>query len=232
MDKKDSIYGISYFVYTILITIIYSRLFVVPDMFSNLEGRFYAKVLYRTLFGLPINLLYVVPIFIILKIRKQGLRSVGIKKDKILKSIIIGTIAAMPMSIYTMAKMNYSIKVINPNILENIITFVELLIFVSFIEELMFRGFLQTRIQGLIKNKWLSMIVVGLIFSIFHIPAQRAYLEMSLTDFIIYNLLYLGPLVLSHIYYTALYTIDKSILAPVIAHTITNFVNELFILPK
>jgi len=55
------------------------------------------------------------------------------------------------------------------------LTFVLMLMTAGFTEELFFRGFLQTRVAVLIKSKWLAVLVVALLFGVYHLP--YAYLN-------------------------------------------------------
>ena len=55
------------------------------------------------------------------------------------------------------------------------LTFVLMMMTAGFTEEFLFRGFLQTRVAVLIKSKWLAVLVVALLFGVYHLP--YAYLN-------------------------------------------------------
>jgi membrane protease YdiL (CAAX protease family) len=55
------------------------------------------------------------------------------------------------------------------------LTFALMLMTAGFTEEVFFRGFLQTRVAVLIKSKWLAVLVVALLFGVYHLP--YAYLN-------------------------------------------------------
>jgi hypothetical protein len=107
-------------------------------------------------------------------------------------------------------------------------TFLYFLICIAFVDELTFRGFIQTRIRGIIKNKWLSIIIVGLMFAIMHIPFQMLKAKLPLIPFIQMDLGHLISTSILHIYFVYIYTRHNNIIAPTIAHALVGFVPYIF----
>jgi len=223
MDRKDGILSIIFYIYHMAITALFGML-VFKSEIPNI-GESYFQFQFYMLSSITI----IVPIFIILKVRGQKLNSVGIKKEKIMKSIFLGVIGSIPFSILNIIEPISSGKVLNTNITEVLWIFLNLLIHISLVEELVYRGFIQTRIQGLIRNKWLNIMVVGIMFGLMHIPFQMMVANMTVIDFIVYDLVHLIITTLMHIYLVYLYTRYDNILAPVIAHAIINFSYSIFI---
>ena len=48
--------------------------------------------------------------------------------------------------------------------------FVSMMLFAGFTEEFFFRGFLQTRVEALVRSKWLAVLIVALLFGVYHLP--------------------------------------------------------------
>ena len=53
--------------------------------------------------------------------------------------------------------------------------FLLMLMTAGFTEEFFFRGFLQTRMEALLRSKWLAVLIVALLFGVYHLP--YAYLN-------------------------------------------------------
>jgi membrane protease YdiL (CAAX protease family) len=50
------------------------------------------------------------------------------------------------------------------------ITFLLMMMMAGFTEEFFFRGFLQTRLETLVRSKWLAVLIVMLLFGVYHLP--------------------------------------------------------------
>jgi membrane protease YdiL (CAAX protease family) len=172
-------------------------------------------------------ILQTAPIFIIIKLRKQNIKSLGLKNYKIIKSVFLGIIFSIPFITPSIINaVNQGRKVLS---LSNLIwLFLYFLIEIAFAEELGFRGFIQTRIQGLIKVKWLSIIVVGIMFALMHIPFQMLKANMPISKFIINDSLHLATTCVIHIYLVYLYTRDNNIISTTISHTLIDFIPSIF----
>jgi membrane protease YdiL (CAAX protease family) len=48
--------------------------------------------------------------------------------------------------------------------------FVLMMLLAGFTEEFFFRGFLQTRAEALLRSKWLAVLIVSLLFGLYHLP--------------------------------------------------------------
>lgn len=225
----DGVYSIIYFLYYMVMIFLFGLLQFRTQTDEILRSYFSSGTFFRLIFYIPFVIISVLPIFLILKIRKQSLKSIGIRTDKILKSIIIGVIGSIPFAVLNMIGPISSGKTINPNIFDGLWTFLYFLICIAFAEELVFRGFIQTRIQGLIKNKWISIIVVGILFGLMHVPFQMIKANMPLVEFLLYDMQHLITTCIIHVYLVYLYTRDNNIIAPTIAHAIMNFAYAIFV---
>lgn len=50
------------------------------------------------------------------------------------------------------------------------ITFLLMMMMAGFTEEFFFRGFLQTRVETLVRSKWIAVLIVTLLFGVYHLP--------------------------------------------------------------
>jgi membrane protease YdiL (CAAX protease family) len=227
---KDGIISIVFYFYEMLIIYLFGVLMFKTSIYKNLESYFNVSngQFYKFIFYIPVMILEIAPIFILLKIRRQNIKSVGIKKEKALKSILLGIIFSIPLvSLPIINAINQGKKVLSLTSL--IWLFLYFLIEIAFVEELSFRGFIQTRIQGVIKIKWLGIVVVGIMFGLMHIPYQMIKANMSLSEFLVRDSGHLITTVVIHIYLVYLYTRNNDIISTSAAHTLMDFIPSMFI---
>lgn len=86
---------------------------------------------------------------------------------------------------------------------------------------------MQSRIFTLIRNKYAGILVVGFMFAIMHIPFQMFNAQMGFINFVMYDYPHLLITWVLHLYFVYLYTRNNELIAPVIAHTLINFVPSI-----
>ena len=224
-NKVDGILAIAYLLYMVAFLVL-SGLFLFRSSWGNQLFSWIKTIpISKILLYIPFVLIEAGPVFIILKCRKQSLKSIGLKKEKILKCILLGVLFAVLPTLWNMSALKFGNLL---NLPDALLTFVYLFFEIAFVEEVIFRGFIQTRIQGLIRSKWFSIILVGLMFSLMHIPFYAVEYNVSFAQRFQSDILHLAICFLMHIYYVYLYTRDNNILAPVVAHALVDFIPDLF----
>lgn len=229
MDRKDAIFGIVFYVFYMAIVYLFGLLMFKTKIYLNLGRHFKSKALFKLIFYIPNGIISLLPMFIILMFRKQSIGSIGIKRKNVFKSILVGLGGSVPFLLWNIAGAISNGMRINRNLADNLWNFLYYLICISLVEELVFRGFLNTRMRGLIKTGWINNIAVGIMFAILHIPFQMIKASMTPLDFILHDFTHLISTLLIHIYLVFLYSRDNNIIAPTIAHTIINFSYDIFI---
>ncbi len=103
----------------------------------------------------------------------------GLKREKLMKNILLGCIIALiDISVMTVFNVIIPLAVEGTGVLSNIglfeisqfITFPWQLIAVGISEELFFRGYFFTKFRKTGKSFWHSAVVTSVVFMIFHIP--------------------------------------------------------------
>ena len=226
-NKVDGILAIAYFFYEIAFAMVAGFFIFHTNLVEQLFSwsKIPTKAIFTIVLYIPIALIEAGPVFIILKCRKQSLKSIGLKKEKILKCILLGILFSIPPTLCNAFSMKFGNML---SLLDSFWMFVYDLFEIAFVEEIIFRGFIQTRIQGLIRSKWTSIILVGIMFSLSHIPFNLFKYNVSLVGFVTMNFRGLITTCLIHIYFVYLYTRDNNIFAPVVAHAIMDFIPVLF----
>lgn len=218
-EKLDGILAIFMTIYISIITIIFVYIIFKLgwlDIFaSNFENRLFA----RFIFYIPLALVELLPLFIILKCRNQSLKSVGINKNKIFRQIIIGISLYLPLFLLNWKYVNVAnMKSIS------IWSFLYMLIEIAFVEEIIFRGYVQQRLRGIIKNKYINLFIVAFIFGAMHIPVTLIQGNLSIIEVS----LSIIPKMIMHIYFVGVYKIgNNSVLSSTIVHSLNNFIMTL-----
>src|SRR5574344_1314670 len=132
------------------------------------------------LFGCIFN--FILPIVTIgfVKFKKQSLSSVGLYKGKWKISCACGIVLAC---IYFFD--NCISNLMNGASLisgKSIAIYVVYYLLVAVCEEIVFRGYISTRIYGLIHNRWLAIVFSGLLFVLMHFPYRLIAYGMSFYD--------------------------------------------------
>lgn len=225
----DGLFAIGYYLYLMVILYVFGVVSFKTDLMSNMY-RALPKMneqFVQNIYYIPVTIIMLLPVFIMMLLKKQKWDSIGIKGTKIAKSIALGILFSIPL---VAPSFHYAIlnnKKFIP--VENMIwLFLYFFIEIALVEEISYRGFIQTRIQGLIKSKWLSIITVGVLFALSHIPFQMVRADKSLLDFIVQDSVHLLLTCAIHIYLVYLYTRDNNILSAIVAHALIDFVPGMF----
>ncbi len=159
--------------------------------------------------------------------RKQGLSSVGISKNNILPSLsfglLLGAVALLfnngivPALLYGWPLAPVGSAFIN---------FLYQLAVIGFTEELVFRGYVQTRLYGLFKKDIPAMAVGGLLFSLMHVPFQLAS-GNRVPDAGFF--LWLVVLVFMHLLFNFIYRRHSVLWGVSVFHALNNTSGSLFI---
>lgn len=210
-DKKDGMLAILLFV---IIIIMYALLGILYKNNSFIKDNI--KII-----GCLFNLLLIIVTILFVKLRKQGLETIGLKGRWKL-SIILGGVLSL-FYFYC----NCLDHLINGEKLISITSILFLMVYfllVAICEEFVFRGFIGTRLNGLIKNKYIVIIVTGILFVVMHFPYRMTAANMSLTDF---DIGWLINLFIFHLIMNFIYMKTNSIYGSIIPHWISDLAYEI-----
>ncbi len=177
--------------------------------------------------GIEVNVGLAILCFLAIKLRKQSLSSIGFTKRNFKKSMLLGLILGLIVLIA-----NNLGNVIGGNEIRSLSIlmekFVYFLLVIALVEEIIFRGYLQTRIYGIIKKRIPSILIISFLFMIMHIPFQMGYANMNFITYIANNWITLCFTFLWHIIFNFLYMKYNSIIAPTIFHGFLDWSNYIF----
>lgn len=211
-ERKDGILAI---VSYILIMLLYYVMGVVYAK-QNLYLGYYANFFLATF------------CIIFVLIRKQSIKSIGFNRKNLLKSMLLGLILSSVLLIINLMSGilgGYQFDIVSILLQK----FGYYFFVIALVEEIIFRGFIQTRIYGITKNSVFAIMVVGFMFMTIHIPFQMGVAKMGLLTFIVNNYITLLFTFVWHFVFNFLYSKYNSIVAPTIFHTFMDWSNVIFI---
>ena len=169
--------------------------------------------------GIPVGFLIIVSCIALVLIRKQKLDTIGFTFKNIKKSLLLGVVFGI---LFPLLKIDYILngcKIISVN--KALYYIFYFFIVVALSEEVIFRGYIQTRIYGLIKNDILAVIVTGFMFYAMHLPYQMPVNGMEV------NLIDVVSKIIFHIIANFLYRKYNSLVAPTMYHGFLNWFGSL-----
>lgn len=163
-----------------------------------------------------------VPMIIWLKATDQKGPSIGLERSKLKESFSLGLKACTLVLLINIFKIPVVIESILGQKYGNPVLFVlYYLVIVSATEELIFRGFIQSRIKGLIRQKFIRTFFVGFAFAMLHIPMhiKDIFAFVSIYNICLYII----------IHFCLVYLHEKydNILAPIMVHALWNIIMML-----
>lgn len=174
--------------------------------------------------------IFLMIIGIYMKIRKQKLSSVGWTKDNLKQSFFLGLFYSLVfLVIFTGIHLIKGDLTPQKDIYEILYKIIYFLVIVAFFEEIVFRGFINSRMKGLIKNKTLSLVVTAICFSLMHFPFHAMNFENGMWGYIVRNFGYHLILCFVHLIFQYFFDQHSNLLAPVIMHFSFDFVQWLFV---
>ncbi len=215
--RKDAI--LSFILFGIII-LNYSILAVLQIKFEIVKDNI-------VLVGCIFNSLMIVITVLFIKLNKQTLDTIGISKGKWKNSIIIGIIFSFFL-FYNNCISNL-INGCNLISIQEILILLVYYLLVAVCEEFVFRGYIGTRIYGLIKKRWLAVFVVGILFIIIHFPYRMIAYGMTLSDLSIKNLNWIIDLFITHLVLNFIYLKTNSLYGAIIPHWMSNFAYNIIL---
>lgn len=175
--------------------------------------------------GCMFNVLLILITILFVKLRRQSLDTIGIYKGKWKKSCCIGMILAGILFFNNCG--SYLLQGKELIHIRSIFAYVIYFFCVSLCEEIAFRGYISTRIYGIIKTQWIAIMVTGLLFIIMHFPYRMIVYGMSLKELTINNMFWLIDLFVTHIVLNFIYTKTNSLYGAIIPHWISNLASNI-----
>ncbi|SFL98995.1 CPBP family intramembrane glutamic endopeptidase [Halanaerobium salsuginis] len=166
--------------------------------------------------------------------RGENLTTIGFNLKNGFKSIVMGIV----LGIVIIVTVNYDFITMfaygfNSSdfkfLLDN---FIYYFFVVALVDEIVFRGYVQTRLYGLFKNQFAAILAGAILFALLNIPFQLAYTETGFSELGFYFTFYWRNLAVPfglHILLSLLYKRYNSIYGPIICYTLITWSGTLFL---
>jgi len=220
-SKIDLLLSLVLYVSLILMYYILGKIFTSDDITLSSELVF-------TSTGI-VSILTIAIVMILCLLRKQRLSSIGFSMVKAKKSLLCGFILIIGIVVLFLTVTTLLKCILRSDINMMIMRFFYYLLEIAFVEELVFRGYIGTRLYGSIKNKALAISITGLLFTFMHLPFQMLMANMSIFEYVAANWVNLILIFLMHLIFQALYAKYNSIIAPTLFHFIWDYVQWFII---
>lgn len=173
------------------------------------------------LVGCIFNFLIICITILFIKLNKQSLETIGLCKGKWKNSILMGILLAS--FLFYNNCLSHLINGSHFSTLQEILMLWVYYLFVAVCEETVFRGYIGTRIYGLIKQRWIAVFMAGVLFIIMHFPYRMIAYGMTLSDLTIKNLSWIIDLFVTHLVFNFIYLKTNSLYGAIIPHWMSNF---------
>lgn len=191
-----------------------------------LMGQIYAdKGVYL---GVLVNLVLGSLCIAFILLRKEKMMTIGFTKNNAFKSIILGGILGILVVIgNNVMNIVWARQLVQiQSIIANLVYY---MLVISLVEEVIFRGYIQTRIYGLVKKPLFAIILVGILFMLIHIPFQMGQAKMGLFAYIQRSWITLIFTFIWHVVFDFLYRKYNTIYASTVFHGLMDWANYLFL---
>jgi len=101
------------------------------------------------------------------------------------------------------------------------------LVGIALMEEMFFRGYIQTRLYGIFRKDISAVSMGALLFALMHAPFQLGY--RGIEAFGLFFMIGLATTIVWHIAFNLLYTRYYSIYGPIVFHALMNWSNDIFV---
>ena len=182
-----------------------------------------ANIFVLNLSQILIPLVLIAVFFCFFYCSKENIRSIGINSDNIWNSIGLGFAGGfLLLTIQTVLFMiqGKSISFTSPQLLNWVI-----FLFAAFEEEILFRGYIQTRLFGLINGQWIVSIINSVLFLSIHYPVK--WVVSGAVSFDVLSAVYIISLLALHFFCDAVYKRTNCLWGAVILHIIYNAVGAM-----
>lgn len=174
-------------------------------------------------------LIWVVPvIYIVKKIEKQSLETIGLTGKNLFKNVYLGwglgalfAFEGIVTNAFKYGGVSFAPESFAPF---DLLSLVVISFFTAFSEELVFRGYIMTRLADKLNNSFLANILAACLFALLHIPIAVYVLHYDMVDLISFEwVMFVLGVVNGY-----LFNKIKSLAVPVMSHSLWNLAIILF----
>lgn len=180
----------------------------------------YLPPLERTVEGIIINSCFTGVVLLLLAVKKQGVETVGLKGGNIRLSLILGIVlAAILFFCNCLSNLIFEDQVFIP--FKMILIYVIYFFTVGLCEEVIFRGYILTRLYGITRNVYIDILLSGILFVLMHFPFRMAAYGLSFFE-LVANIPYMADLFVTSLVFSFIRVKSDSLYGTIIPHWISD----------
>lgn len=180
----------------------------------------YLTVLGRTVSGIIINSCFVGIVLLFLAVKKQEVKTIGMKKGNIKLSLIMGIVLAVILFFCNcLSNIIFEGQVFVP--FKTILIYIIYFFTVGLCEEIIFRGYTLTRLYGIVRNVYIDILLSGMLFVLMHFPFRMAAYNMSFFE-LAANVPYMADLFVTSLVLSYIRVRSDSLYGAIIPHWISD----------
>ncbi|MCL2378930.1 MAG: CPBP family intramembrane metalloprotease [Defluviitaleaceae bacterium] len=175
----------------------------------------------RTIISSLITFCGTIPVFVFILVKRRGLSSTGIKKEKLLPALCLGMLVSLipiffggilPIFMYGATFVSFDIMLI----------YISFTLIVAASEDLVFVGFIQPRLSGFFKKELVAIGIGSILFGFMHIPnwIYEGTLVLDVFSILFVTVNWVGM----HFMFVAIFKRHFSIFPVIMLHTISNLI--------
>ncbi|MCM1263626.1 MAG: CPBP family intramembrane metalloprotease [Butyrivibrio sp.] len=174
----------------------------------------------KTVSGIIINSCFAGVVLLFLVIKKQGVETVGLKKGNIKLSLIMGiALAAILFFCNCLADIIIEGQAFIP--FKMILIYIIYFFTVGLCEEIIFRGYILTRLYGIVRNVYIDILLSGVFFVLMHFPFRMIAYDMSFLELAL-NVAYMADLFVTSLVLSFIRVKSDSLYGAIIPHWISD----------
>ena len=196
--------------------------YVIVMVASGLANLFFGL----SMMGSWLNLVVIVALLLLVLLRKERLSSIGIGGENLVKALCLGLLCgAISIVVQGIVPLINGCAFAPLNQIMN--RFIYQLVFIALAEEIVFRGYIQTRLYGMIKGEIPAIMTGALLFSVMHLPYM--FILNGVAELLtLQTLILLAFWFAMHIILNFVYRRTGSIFGVVLFHALYNTANNIF----
>lgn len=173
--------------------------------------------------------IWVLPVlYIVKKIEKKSLETIGLTNKNLFRNLYIGwgvgalfAFEGIVTNAFKYGGVSFSPESFKPM---ELLTLILISFFTAFSEELVFRGYVMTRLSEGLKNPMFANVLAALLFSLLHVPIALYVLHYNVVDLISFEwVMFVMGVVNGYLFIRM-----KNIVVPVMSHSLWNLAIVLF----
>lgn len=161
-------------------------------------------------------------VFLVCARRGQPLCTLGITSKGIALSLFFGVLGCAVIVALKGGLRHFAGTLASAGALGLFVQLLYQLLFIALPEEIIFRGYIGTRLRGVINSSFTTALLTGVLWALAHVPFQLVIQNLSLAQYLSANWQGLVIIVILHFVFQWGYEKTNSLVAPVLWHLVWN----------